>query len=275
MAFQLTSDVLTRGFEHAMARRREWGRLLGLYCVEMAVVLAFMVVYYLGRGTAPLRPETATANALTIIDIERALGVFHERAWQDAIIGSERTVDLANFIYVQMHMPFLVVMGFVLFARDARKHRVLRNAILLSAFIAVPIYHLVPVTPPRLLAEHGYPALSLVDTLPSDERTKPASLENWYAAIPSYHYGWNFLLVIGVFWAWRNVLVRSLAVLFSAVMWWAIVVTGNHFFFDMVLGAAMMVPCLLAALWFERWADRNPDVLERFTVRAGPLRIPF
>lgn len=250
-------------------------RRVALYVLDMAVVVLFIVLYYVGRGLAPHRPEFATDNALRIIDFERALGVFAEQSWQSAALENQRLVDFANFTYQHLHMPLIVVLGGAFFLANTRKHRVLRNAILLSAFVAIPVYHLVPVTPPRLLAEHGYSAFGFVDTIPATDRLKPAAFTNWYAAMPSYHYGWNALITVGVFWCWRHWAPRVAAVAFSGVMWWAIIVTGNHYFLDLVLGAVFVMPCLLAALAFERWADRNPNRVARFTFRIGDLRLPF
>jgi hypothetical protein len=53
------------------------------------------------------------------------------------------------------------------------------------------------------------------------------------------------------------------------------VVTGNHYFFDMLAGVAMVSLSFYLALSFEGWAERNPAKVSRFTVRAGPLRLPF
>jgi hypothetical protein len=58
-------------------------------------------------------------------------------------------------------------------------------------------------------------------------------------------------------------------------MWWAIVVTGNHYFLDMVAGAGMVTVAFLLVRRFERWAEQNPAKASKFTVRVGPLRLPF
>lgn len=249
-------------------------RLL-LYALDMAVFVPLFMVYFLLRGLPPDRVATATANARRIIDIEQWLGIFREAAWQDAMLDSPALVDAANFTYLDLHMPLLVVMGYFYILADPRKHRLIRNTILLSAFAAVPIYQLFPVTPPRLLASAGYAGFGFVDTIPPEVRTKPGALANWYAAVPSYHFGWIALGAAGVWWCWRAWTLRMAAVVFAAWMWWAIVVTANHYFLDMVAGAAMVAVCFRLALGFERWAEAHPERVARFTVRAGPVRLPF
>ena len=45
---------------------------------------------------------------------------------------------------------------------------------------------------------------------------------------------------------------------------------------DMVVRGAVMVGLAFSLVCrFERWADANPTRAARFTVRAGPLRLPF
>ena len=245
-----------------------------LYSVDMLVVLAFVFLYFLGRGLPPDRVELSTQNAFHVIDLERSMGIFHERAWQQAMIENGRLVEVANFTYMDLHLPFLALFGLAFFLADARKHRVIRNTILLSAFLAIPIYYLFPVTPPRLMSSAGYP-LGIWDTIPDTARDKPGALANWYAAVPSYHFGWIALAMAGVWWTWKNWLLRAAAVAFAGLMWWAIVVTGNHYFLDMVAGVAMVSVAFYFVLKFERWAEANPKKVDRFTVRVGQLRLPF
>ena len=244
------------------------------FAVDMLVFIALFTLYFVGRGLPEDRIEMATRNAFRVIDLEQSLGVFHEPSWQRAAIGDSTLVDLANFTYLTLHMPLLVVIGFAFFLADVRKHRLIRNAILISAFLAIPIYFFFPVTPPRLMGSAGYP-VGIFDTIPADERAKPGILANWYAAVPSYHFGWISLAVAGVWWTWKSWAVRLAAAGFGALMWWAIVVTGNHYFVDMVAGALMVTLSFGLALAFERWAERNPQAVARFTVRVGPLRLPF
>jgi membrane-associated phospholipid phosphatase len=150
----------------------------------------------------------------------------------------------------------------------------IRNTIILSGFLAVPIYLLFPVTQPRLMGSAGYP-LGIYDTIPESIRSKPGPMANWYAAVPSYHFGWIALGVAGVWWCWKNWILRAAAVAFAGLMWWAIVVTGNHYFLDMVAGAGMVTVAFLLVRRFERWAEKNPGKASKFTVRVGPLRLPF
>lgn len=268
--------VEVEGLQSPWRLAGEFAARVFYYVVDMSVFVPLFIVYFLLRGLPPDRVGQATDNATQIIEIEETLGVFHEASWQDAILHNATLVDIANFTYLNLHMHVLVAMGLLFFLVDSRKHRVIRNTILLSAFLAVPVYMIFPVTPPRLLASAGYAHFGFIDTIPSEVRTgKPGAMANWYAAVPSYHFGWIALAALGVWWCWKSWILRAAAVVFAAFMWWAIVVTGNHYFFDMVAGAAVVGMCFVIVHAFEQWAELNPTAMRRFTVRVGPLRLPF
>lgn len=258
----------------ALQRGGQLLRLAVFYAADMAVVVALFVLYFLGRGIPHDRVPLSTRNAQQIIDIERSLGFFWEPSWQAAALRHEWMIDLANFAYLNLHLPLLAVVGFAFFCADARKHRVIRNTILVSAFLALPIYAAFPVTPPRLLSESGV-HLGFSDTLLGVRPDKPGIISNWYAAVPSYHFGWVALAAVGAWWCWANWLPRAIAVLYAALMWWAIVVTGNHYFLDMVAGAAMVAASALLALRWERFAESHRSFVGRFTWTSGGRRLPF
>lgn len=246
---------------------------LALYGIELSVFLVFFAVYFLLRGLAVDRPELATENAMHIVDLERSLGVFWEPAWQREALQSQAAVDLGNFVYLNLHFPFLAVFGFFLFHSDRRKHRVIRNALIISMFLGIPFYHLIPVTPPRLMAENGFD-IGMIDTFAGERRPRPGPLTNWYAALPSFHYGWNLVVVIGVWWVWKSPWIRAAAAAFSGLMWWSIVITGNHYFFDMVFGGLLCLGALWLAVGWERWHERNRDTSQRRFLHRDEMRLP-
>jgi membrane-associated phospholipid phosphatase len=107
------------------------------------------------------------------------------------------------------------------------------------------------------------------------KRAHPGDLSNWYAAVPSYHFGWVSLAAAGIWWCWRNPVIRGVALVYAALMWWAIVVTGNHYFFDMVLGATIVGACFFVSYRWERWTERHPETMRRWFVNLQGLRLPF
>ncbi|MEX2080702.1 MAG: phosphatase PAP2 family protein [Dehalococcoidia bacterium] len=248
--------------------------LIPALALESLVFLSFFLLYFIGRGLGGDDVGLATANAERIIDSERALGMFWEPGMQRAILDNKSLLDVANFTYRFLHLPVVGVMGVLFFLTDLRKYRVLRNALLLSCIIGIPFYHLFPVTPPRLLADHGVD-LGFVDTIGQLAQVKPGAMANRYAAVPSYHFGWIMLVAIGAAWCWRSRVLPVLALGFTILMSWAIIVTANHYILDMVAGGIAVGAALLVTYRFERWADAHPEAVSRFTFTVSGHRLPF
>ncbi len=70
------------------------------------VALAFLL-YFVVRANVIDRPDLALANAGWIIEAERTLGIFHEAAWQRAILEERLLVRLFNFVYFWLDFPLI------------------------------------------------------------------------------------------------------------------------------------------------------------------------
>ncbi len=141
-----------------------------------------------------------------------------------------------------------------MYARRRQQYTFTRDAILFSGAIALVAYNLFPVAPPRLLPESG-----LIDTLQafnnlSYQAQSTSFFVNPYAAMPSLHVGWAFLLAIGVVMAYPgNRLVLGLAVLHPLAQWASTVFTGNHYFIDGIGGLGAAAGGLAFAALMQRW----------------------
>jgi hypothetical protein len=103
---------------------------------------------------------------------------------------------------------------------------------------------MVPVAPPRLIGGTG-----LVDTAmvygQSVYEFVGSSLADQYAAMPSIHVGWAILAAVVVLqvstsrWRW-------LVLLHPVLMSLVVVETGNHFWADGIVAAALLVPAIAA-----------------------------
>ena len=150
----------------------------------------------------------------------------------------------ANIVYMWFHLPALVVFAVWMVARDAQSFPYLRNVWVLSAVIGLLFFYFYPVAPPRLLpAEYGF-----VDTLalhsPVNYTTPEAGiLMNKYAAFPSLHFAWSFIIAAGLYqtlpWRW----IRWSAFIFPIASLWSILATANHFVVDAVAGAILIAVC--------------------------------
>ena len=133
----------------------------------------------------------------TLVHVERKLDLDWEDAVQGLVLGEHALVDAVNAMYIWGHWPLLIVGGFLLFHLGQGEYRRLRTVILLSGGLGLVVFALFPVAPPRLAP------VGLQDTVTLHSETYrtvlPPSLINEYAAMPSFHAGWNLLLGIELF----------------------------------------------------------------------------
>ena len=246
MAASISS--LIRELAHYLARRRVFRDFFELVLVAFAFLLYFLV-----RGSVVDRAGEAFDRALRIVDLQQKWGFFWEPQLQALILGSRALVQLFNAIYFWLDFPLIVVVGLWLYFWHRHQYTVVRDAILSSGAIALVIYHLLPVAPPRLV-----PGLGLVDTLAefsslAYQTQSTAPFVNPYAAVPSLHVGWALLLALGIIGATRVKPVWLLAFLLPWAQLAAIVFTANHFIFDAIVGVVVSLIGLVIALMLQRY----------------------
>jgi len=247
-------------------RSRSRGALGGLATIgrEVLIVLAAGVTYAGVRELTEGSEETAVANAHSLVQVERAIGVAWEESAQSVVLGHGYAVDLANWMYIWGHWPVIAVVAIMLFAFRRDQYVLLRNAVLISGLIGFAFFALVPVAPPRL-AGGGF--VDTITTWSDSYRTlQPPRATNLYAAMPSLHFGWNLLVGIIVFRSTRAGVLRAFAVLMPAAMAFAVVATANHWVLDVVVGAAVVTVGLVLA----DHATRGRTAGYKRTIRLGP-----
>jgi membrane-associated phospholipid phosphatase len=92
--------------------------------------------------------------------------------------------------------------------------------------------------------------------------------------MPSLHFGWNLLLGLGIIWNTKHIWARAFGVIMPASMFLAVVVTGNHFFLDVVAGTVVALGGLAIAYLIEKqghrlWRLVLPDRVFRHLARSG------
>lgn len=251
----------------AAALPRIKGALASRYFREPVLILLCYIPYFLARSHAVDNAQDAFANARELVKLETSIGIFKELSIQSATISYDLLVHLFNIIYFYGHWPVIIACGVYLFLKNPRIYSITRNAFLISGAVALVLYALYPVAPPRLSTA------GIVDTL---AMTVPVSydksrLVNPYAALPSLHVGWDLLVAMGLFLGTRVTVLRLLALLLPPSMLMATVVTGNHFFIDGIAGGTLALIAFLIALWLHRaW----PGIQARTLAAARSLLAP-
>ncbi|MFQ5879120.1 MAG: phosphatase PAP2 family protein [Dehalococcoidia bacterium] len=234
--------------------------------LEAGLVAAAFLLYFAVRGSVVDRPAEALANSLDVIAVQRRLGFFWEADMQEWILDNLFLVQAANIVYFWLHFPLIIVFGIYLYIRDRHRYTFLRDAFLVSGAISLIVYVLYPVAPPRLLPQLAQelgvslPAdvTGLVDTMNvylnyAYQSQETGAFVNPYAAMPSLHFGWDFLLGLGIIWVFRRPWAVVLGVALPLMQIVAVAVTANHYFLDAFAGMVVSIMGLPMAIAVQRW----------------------
>jgi hypothetical protein len=214
---------------------------------QIFIVLAAVWAYEAARMMIHPNWPVAMANARRVDNLEHALNVAWEQSLQRAFLGVPRVVEAMNLFYFVGHFVLTAVFFVWLYHRSRDGYRSFRNGFLAATAIAVFIHWQFPTAPPRLLAGDG-----IEDTLAAiwnvDIGSPHASaFSNPVAAVPSLHAGWAVGVGAGLVRYGRQRWLRILGALYPLAVVLTIVVTGNHFIFDALAGAAVLAAGFLVA----------------------------
>jgi membrane-associated phospholipid phosphatase len=255
------------------AARPDGGRPRRRFWLTQAGILAAAIVVYFGvRTLTEGSPATAARNAGRIVDLEQSLGIHVESSMQEYVVGQEGLARLANWVYIWGHWPVIIAVLAWLVVRVPDRYTLYRDAMLISGLAGIVIFATFPVAPPRLLD------LGMTDTVTDQSHAyrvlQPPSLVNQFAAMPSFHAGWDLLMGIALVREGRRIWVRVLGCLLPIAMALSVVVTANHYLLDVVVGMAIVAGALLVAHLMHTRRARRRLVLTRPEPYPHPVTEP-
>jgi membrane-associated phospholipid phosphatase len=200
---------------------------------ELFLFLGAYLVYSMSRYVSVGDISTATGHAEWIVNLQQSIGVNVESSVPAAIW-------ILNNLYLAAQL--VVVPGTLiwLYRRDHALYVRLRNTVLATWLIAMPIYALFPVAPPRL-ADIG-----LIDTITQGggvrlDSALTTSFYNPLAAVPSLHAGFALAVGVALAAAASRPWLKLLALSWAPIIGLAVVATGNHFLFDIAAGIVVTI----------------------------------
>ena len=230
---------------------------------QIGILVAVDVAYETVRGLADGQRPVAMSHGQQIIDVERSTHTLFEPALQAFFLPAHWLIDFANQIY--LNSQFSITLGFLvwLYLFRNESYYFVRNMFVVAMGLALVGYTLYPTAPPRMFPEHGF-----VDTITDFSNVNHDSalakiFINPYAAVPSMHCA--FALMIGgagVLVARRR-FTKAFWAAWPLLVAWVVIVTGNHYWFDVGLGwmvaatSALVASRLLARARPEAWAWRS------------------
>lgn len=260
-----TAAVATAGGSSPSAR----SRLLGWKREALIFAIAYLA-YEATRTLATGGEPEALRNARRVFDLQAMLSSNIETAVQGAIHATP-FMDIFNIVYLAAQPVVIPIIVIWAYRRSQRVYRVLRDTLITTWLIALPVYALFPTAPPRLSG------VGLTDTVSGQSGVALDSgftklFYNPYAAVPSLHAA--FAVAVGVAGAviarhwWAKAALASWGPLVIV----ATVATGNHFWLDAAAGIAILILGLVISGFVVRggriWGD--PRTAAPALTRAGP-----
>jgi hypothetical protein len=222
---------------------------------EGLLVVAFYTVYTVIRnelGSERVAYAVALDHARSVIDVERALGIFREPAIQAWFLDHRPFLVAANAYYHAAHYVAPIAVLMFLWARHRERFRRAQVALFGAMALALVGFAVFPLAPPRLVAGHGF-----VDTIhePQQEWDTPVreprgSFEgyasNQFAAMPSVHFVWPVWAAAVAIPLVRRRWIKALLLAHVFLTLVAVVATANHWFLDAAAGAVLVTLLLLS-----------------------------
>jgi hypothetical protein len=229
---------------------------------QLALFAGAYYLYRIVRGLVDGQATIAFENARTLVDVERALGLFFEPGLQAWAQGEEWMVTGANWMYVNSH--FVITTSFLIWLYIFRNgtYYYVRNMFLIAMGLALVGYVAFPTAPPRYMPEWGFTDTVASFVGPQAEASANV-LYNPFAAVPSMHVAFALMIGIPAMQIVKSRPAKALWALYPAVVTFVVVVTANHFWLDAALGALVAAIAAWGASYAlgrarpEAWAWRN------------------
>jgi membrane-associated phospholipid phosphatase len=239
--------------------------------VQLGLFVAAWAIYDIARWVAAGELGPATDNARWVMDLEHSTGIAVERSVQQALDAGWATWLLSN-VYLAAQLAVVPGALFFLYRRSPAIYRRLRDTILATWMLSVPIFALFPVAPPRLAG------IGMADTV-SDQAAVALTghstvFYNPLAAVPSLHCGFAFAIGIALAAAARTRWTKALALTWGPIVALSVVATGNHYVFDIAAGLLVSVAGYVVGTRVSRLVETRSLTVPRLRLRPTVAEAP-
>ena len=222
--------------------RGNFGSGAGLppWWVEVIIIgtgyLLYQVVQIFVTGSA----VSAISRANWIWDVQSFLHLNPEVAINHWVAGNDFLVYSTGYFYGILHFVLtpLVLIWVRFWHRN--QYAMLRNVLVGTSLVALIMYWVIPLAPPRLSMANIVDTLRVENILSAADPTGPASMAYQYAAMPSLHVAWAVWVALALYVCLRPRPWRWVAWLYPAATTFVVVGTGNHFIADAAAGALLV-----------------------------------
>jgi hypothetical protein len=220
---------------------------------EAATIAVLYSLWQLVGTLSLIGTNGAYARGRWIVRFQDDLHIERESTVQSWVLPHPVLAQLCNLYYAGLHFFGLFAMLIWLFARH-RDHyaRARLSVIVLTA--ACLLVQLLPVAPPRLVPQAG-----VVDVAQRYGQSVYGSMGagvDQLSAMPSVHVGWAILIAMVIIRVSRSPW-RWLATVYPAATTFVVIATGNHFWLDGIVAAALLLVGEVAISGIERLRRRR------------------
>lgn len=210
---------------------------------EALIAVVFYWLYDVVQALTGSDADGAVVHGHDIVNAEKHLHIWvepHVNHW----LTQHHTLSLiAGYDYGLCHAVVTAfVLGF-LWWRRPHLEVPMRNGLVALSVVALLVYWLYPVAPPRLTVS-GLTDTVIVNNI-LGARHVHEGVVNLYAAMPSLHVAWSLWCAAAIVFSLRSRW-RHLAWLYPTWTTFVIVGTANHYFLDAAAGAVFaLVPLVI------------------------------
>jgi hypothetical protein len=242
---------------------------------ELALVVGCYLTFALAKNlTDPSPVLRAVSNGWSVLSFENALALNQESFVQQMIgrVSLGSLVALTYFYAIGMWVG-LITMAVILFIKNRPLYVYLRRIFVLSMLLAAVVFAVFPLAPPRFM-----PGLGVTDTvtllgLDPAPASDSAISYNRFAAMPSLHYAWALLVMIGAF-KFGGFWTKVAGFTFQMLMLVAIIATGNHYVLDAIAGAILLLVVIYIARIWMRYDYLLSRLTQNYSNRIRHIQFP-
>ena len=239
------------------------------WVLELGIGIGIYLFYDWLRDKTAGSGAVALRNAEQLVNLEKNLGLYHERAIQHAFVSLGWFMSFWNIYYGTIHFVMPVVALVWLYRKAPQRYVRWRNTIVCMLAISIVLFWLYPLMPPRLMPAHydftdaaarffNFGPQVKVQFGANEAPTAAAIRQfgNLFAAMPSLHVGWSTWSALAVWPLLRRPWAKVLWALYPVTILFCVVVTANHWILDAVGGWLVLGTGYLCALGIERMRER-------------------
>lgn len=188
----------------------------------------------------------AEAHGHAVYDLEQRLHANWENGVQSLFLSHPTVMRLIGGFYGSAHFLFTFGVLVWLLTRRPEAYRYWRSVLAVTTFLALIVFILYPVMPPRMLPPgpgHAVDTMEVYGGLWSYNRGVLEHITDPFAAMPSLHLAWSTWCAVALWNAlparsWRA---RLLVIGYPAAVYTTVIITGTHFVIDGVAGIATLL----------------------------------